>query len=142
LGLKAHNAQRPRIIQGSLHYGCEFASTGKPTYWPADPNKTPDLIDFFVIKDISSNYIKIEESLDLNSDHSPIYLTVSDNIIMKNRNPVPTNKHTEWDCLNYLLECNINLSASLKTTDQLEKELNTFTAAIQEAAWDSTFAIE
>jgi hypothetical protein len=52
---------------------------------------TPDLIDVFVIKNISSNYIKIEESLDLNSDHSP---TVSDNIIIKNQNPVLTNKQT------------------------------------------------
>jgi hypothetical protein len=73
----------------------------------------------------SSNYIKIEESLNLNSDHSPVYLTVSDNIIMKNQNPVLTNKHTDWDCFNYLLEYNINLSVSLKTTDQLEKEFNT-----------------
>jgi hypothetical protein len=34
------------------------------------------------------------------------------------------------------------LSVSLKTTDQLEKELNTFTTAIQEVAWDSTPAIK
>jgi hypothetical protein len=118
------------------------ATTGKPTYWPADPNKTPDLIGFFIIKNISSNYINIEESLDLNSDHSPIYLTVSDNIILKNQNPVLTNKHTDWDYFNYLLECNINLSVSRKTTDQLEKELKTFTSAIQEAAWNSTPAIK
>jgi hypothetical protein len=85
------------------------------------PVKTPDLIDFFVIKNISSNYTKMEESLDLNSDHSPIYLTGSYNIIMKNQNPVLTNKHTDWDCFNYLLECNINLSVLLKTTDKLEK---------------------
>jgi hypothetical protein len=50
--------------------------------------------------------------------------------------------NSDWDCFNYLLECNINLSASLKTTDQLEKELNTFITAIQEAAWDSTSAIK
>jgi hypothetical protein len=61
---------------------------------------------------------------------------------MKNQNPVLTNKHTDWDCFNYLLECNINLSVSLKTTDQLEKELNTFTTAIQEAACNSTPAIK
>jgi endonuclease/exonuclease/phosphatase family metal-dependent hydrolase len=60
------------LYKATVDYGCEFASTGKPTYWPADPNRTPDLIDFFVIKNISSNYIKIEETLDLNSDHSPI----------------------------------------------------------------------
>jgi hypothetical protein len=57
---------------------CEIVSTGKPTYWP-----TPDVIDFFVVKNISTNYIKIEEGFDLNSDHSPIYLTISDKIIMQ-----------------------------------------------------------
>jgi hypothetical protein len=61
---------------------------------------------------------------------------------MKTQNPVLTNKQTDWDCFNYLLECNINSSVSLKTIDQLEKELNTFMAAIQEADWDSTLAIK
>jgi hypothetical protein len=42
----------------------------------------------------------------------------------KNQNPVLINKYTDWDYFNYLLECNINLSALLKTADQLEKELN------------------
>jgi hypothetical protein len=52
------------------------------------------------------------------------------------------NKHKDWDFFKYLLECNINLSVSFKTTDQLEKEFNTFTTAIEEAAWDSTPAIK
>lgn len=29
--------------------GCNAVSTGKPTYWPTDRNKLPDLIDFFVL---------------------------------------------------------------------------------------------
>jgi hypothetical protein len=49
-----------------------------------------------------------------------------------------TNKHTGWDYFNYLLENNINLSVQLKTADQLERELNAFTTAIQEAAWNGT----
>jgi hypothetical protein len=36
------------LYKAAADYGCEFASTGKPTYWPADPNKAPDLIDFFL----------------------------------------------------------------------------------------------
>jgi hypothetical protein len=63
--------------------GCEIVSTGKPTYWPTDPIKLPDSIDFFVVKNISTNFIKIEEGFDLNSNHSPIYLTISDKIITK-----------------------------------------------------------
>jgi hypothetical protein len=54
-------------------------------YRPTDPKKLPDLIDFFVVKNISTNYIKIEDGFDLNSDHSPIYLTISDKIITKDQ---------------------------------------------------------
>jgi hypothetical protein len=60
----------------------------------SDPKKLPDLIDFFVVKNISTNYIKIGEGFDLNSDHSPIYVTVSDKIITKDQNPVLTNTQT------------------------------------------------
>jgi endonuclease/exonuclease/phosphatase family metal-dependent hydrolase len=55
---------------------CEVMSTGKPPYWPTDPSEIPDLIDFFIIKDIPAHYLQIEESHDLNSDHSPILLTL------------------------------------------------------------------
>jgi hypothetical protein len=37
---------------------------------------------------------------------------------------------------------NINLSVPLKAADQLERELNAFTTAIQEAAWSSTPVIK
>lgn len=58
-------------------YRWEFISIGKQTCWPTDPNKTPDLMDFFILKITSSNYIKIEEVLELISGHSPIYLIIN-----------------------------------------------------------------
>jgi hypothetical protein len=94
--------------------GWEIVSTGKPTYWSTDKKKLPDFIDFFVVKNISTNYIKIEEGFDLNWDHSPIYLTISEKIITKDQNPVLTNKRTDWDYFNHLLESNINLTVPLK----------------------------
>jgi hypothetical protein len=96
---------------------------------------------FVVVKNISTNYIKIEDRFELNSDHAPIYLTISDKIITKDQNP-STNKHTDWDYFNHLLESNINLTVPLKTADQLEREQNVFTTAIQEAAWNSTPVIK
>ena len=39
--------------------GCDFISTRKPLYWPTDPKKLPDLIDFFLLRKISKNYLKI-----------------------------------------------------------------------------------
>lgn len=131
-----------QLYKAATGMGCEFISTGKPTYWPSDPNKTPSLIDFFVIKNISLNYLKIEEGFDMSSDHSPIYLTISDKIITKDQNPVLTNKHTDWEYFNYLLESNIRLSVPLKTTHHIEEELNDFILAIQNAAWCSTPSIK
>jgi hypothetical protein len=98
----------------------------------------PDLTDFFVVKNVSANYIQIDEGYDLNSDHSPILLTIGEHIITKVQNPILINKHTEWDYFNFLLETKIDLSVPLKTIDQLEDELYYFTTAIQAAAWKST----
>jgi len=41
-------------------------------YWPTDTDKIPYLIDFYIIKNISSNYTQIENNLELSSDHSNI----------------------------------------------------------------------
>jgi hypothetical protein len=61
---------------------------------PQIQKKLPDLINFFVVKTIPANYIKIEEGFDLNSDYSPIYLTISNKILTKEQNPVLTNTKT------------------------------------------------
>ena len=63
--------------KAAQNYDCEFISTGKSTYWSTDSGKTPDLIDFFITRKVSAQYLKLEEGFELNSDHSPIYLTMS-----------------------------------------------------------------
>ena len=55
-------------------------STGKPTYWPTDINKTPDLIDFFIRKDLASTNVSCDSCYDLSSDHSPIILHLENDI--------------------------------------------------------------
>jgi endonuclease/exonuclease/phosphatase family metal-dependent hydrolase len=80
------------LLKAINKYKCEAISTGKPTYWPTGRNKNPDLIDFYITKNISSNYIQIEDSLELGSDHSPIVLTLSESIIRKPCNTMLVNK--------------------------------------------------
>ena len=36
------------------HNDLNYLSTGEPTYWPADLNKNPDLLDFAITNGISS----------------------------------------------------------------------------------------
>jgi hypothetical protein len=54
-------------INGNIH------TTGRPTYWPTDRNKIPDVIDFYISKKFPMHYMKIEDSYDLDSDHSDHY---------------------------------------------------------------------
>lgn len=83
--------------------GCSTLSTGAPTYWPTDPQKIPDLIDFFITRNFSSEYMHIESGLDLNSDHSPIYLTIHKSVITKEPQFTLTNKYTDWDYFRKIL---------------------------------------
>lgn len=127
-----------RLMEAMTQLKCESHSTGKPTYWPTDRNKIPDLIDFFVVRNISANYIQVDEAWDMNSDHSPILLTLSDTIIQKENAPRLTNRLTDWQSFRVNLENAINLSVSLRTTEQLDEEIELLVTNIQQAAWNNT----
>jgi hypothetical protein len=75
------------LLRTMTELNIKFLSTGEPTYWPADKNKTPDLLDFALFKGISYIYTKIEGNSDLVSDHSAITVTLSTHAILKE--PIP-----------------------------------------------------
>lgn len=56
-------------------------SAGKPSYWPSDLNKTSDIIDFFIVNGLSNNFVKVDDCSDLDSDHLPLYLDLSQTLI-------------------------------------------------------------
>lgn len=72
-------------------------STGQPTYWPTDPNKLPDLLDFLVYKGLSNLYLSIESCFDGSSDHTPIISTISTSIIERPTRESLYSKNTDWD---------------------------------------------
>jgi hypothetical protein len=105
-----------RTVAGT---GCEIVSNGGPACWPTDPKKLADLIGFFVVGNISTDNVKIEEGFDLNSDHSPVYLTIGGGIMERDWSPVLAGKHTDWDYFGYLLESGIGLTVPLRAADRL-----------------------
>ena len=117
-------------------------STGKPTYWPTDTNKIPDLIDFFIVRNISTNFITIDEGWDMNSDHSPIMLTMSENIIKKEPKPILVNKYTDWISFKTDLENTINLAVRPQNEQQLDEQIEILINNIQQAAWNNTPSIK
>ena len=126
------------LLMAIKDHNCEVFSTSKPTYWPTDVKKVPDLIDFFVTKNISCNYIEVDEEFTLSSDHSPIVMTLSAKIIKKEASPTLTNKYTDWNSFRRILEETIQLKVSIKNPDELEIETQRFIEDVQRAAWTST----
>lgn len=115
-----------------------FLSTGYPTYWPSDLNKIPDLLDFAVTKGISDIHSTIESNLDLNSDHSPIIVTLSTDIIWKKPPPRLCSKKTDWTHFSRYINDNITLNIRLKEKEDIEKSVQYLTTLIQNASWQST----
>ena len=55
--------------QASQVSNCTIISTRKPTYWPSDDTKLPDVIDFFVMKKAAIQFSKIEEGYEISLTH-------------------------------------------------------------------------
>ena len=140
----AHWGSRLTTTKGKELYNAiiqingKWHSTGKPTYWPTDRNKIPDLLDFFISRQIAINCIKVEEGDGPTSDHSPILCTLSETVITKQPNPVLTNKGTDWESFQMELNERIELNVPIKTIEQLELEVQKFMTDIQKSAWNNT----
>jgi hypothetical protein len=115
-----------------------YLSTGTPTYWPTDPLKIPDLLDFCVTNGINSTYTNITPSYDLSSDHSPIIATVGTCVTYKKPPPRLHNFRTNWDTFRGMLQGSIDLKIQLKTTEEIETIAEAFIARLQQAAQQST----
>lgn len=120
------------------HLNLITLSTGEPTYWPTDPNRMPDLLDFFITKGLSHIYLDIESSLDTSSDHSPIIGTFSVSVIHKEQKMTLYNRKTDWYAFAEYLEEHIDLKVKFKTDRDVNEAAFYVTNKIQEAAWRST----
>ena len=124
-----------KLMQEENYY---YMSTGTPTYWPTDPQKTPDLLDFFVTKGLSSTYADVTPSFELSSDHTPVIATISSSVIYKQPTPKLHNNKTNWDTYREIIDNNINLSIRIKTPEDLNTTLKTLIDTLQKAARRST----
>jgi hypothetical protein len=102
------------LLSTMTQLNIKFLSTREPTYWPADKNKTPDLLDFALMKGISDIYMKIERNLDLVSDHSAITVTLSTHAILKESIPKLCTKNTDWNKFGDIINSSIKLNIRLK----------------------------
>lgn len=126
------------LLKAANDMGCDIISTGKPTYWPTDTNKKPDLIDFFIVRQICKNKLYVHEGYELNSDHSPIYITVNIEANSNVKQMYLCNKQTDWTYFKTKLCDVINVTNQINTVNILESEVELITTQIQHCAWIST----
>ena len=113
-------------------------STGEPTYWPSDKNKTPDLLDFCVTKGIDTKKININSCFDLSSDHSPIILEFHNKILINEKKPTLHTSKTDWNKFRQELDKLISLKIKLKTEQDIDTAVDSLQTSIQKAAWNAT----
>lgn len=116
----------------------EAISTGEPTYWPSDANRMPDVLDFFVAKGISRNYIRVRSSLDMTSDHTPVIATISSSVLKFSKPFRLCNRSTDWSNYKSMVERAIILNAPLRTAANIEHAVEYLNTVIQKSAWQST----
>jgi hypothetical protein len=70
----------------------KYLSTRQPTYWPRDPNKIPDHVNFCVTKGTGT------KKFTNTSDHTPIPIIIFTHIPGKSKKPSLYSKKTDWNC--------------------------------------------
>ena len=104
------------LITNNLNY----LTTYEPTYWPTDTNKIPDLLDFFITKNISSRYVQINSLVELSSDHTPVIATVSSRIIDNPPHGFIYNQLTNSQLFREAFNHSTTALISLKTNEDIE----------------------
>ena len=79
-------------------------STCELIYWPAAIERTPDLIDFAIIKGLSRTHFKILSNLELSLDHTPILVEYHENILLIEITSSLHNSTTNWDNFRSIIE--------------------------------------
>ncbi len=116
--------------------GLDFVSPRHPTYWPTDPRKIPDLIDFAISKGIVRESVTTEVSYDLSSDHSPVIITYYGATNMT-KSPTDTIYRTDWLGYKKYISSHIHTNPILQCEGDIEECTRDFTSLISLALENS-----
>ncbi|XP_050338511.1 RNA-directed DNA polymerase from mobile element jockey isoform X3 [Bactrocera neohumeralis] len=116
------------------HNNLDIISPGKPTYWPSDRKKIPDLIDFAVIKNIDKSLITADTSTDLSSDHSPVLIKLCEQPIFVNPKVGLTSYKTNWLKYKKYVSSHINVEYKINTGRDIDESIEELNDIITKAA--------
>lgn len=126
------------LLQSIYKNNLQALSGGRPTYWPTDRRKIPDIIDFSVLKNISLNQIKATTIDELSSDHSPTIYELSSTPLREIPPDRLTNKKTNWKRYHNLIDNQLCPNIKLESKDDIENTIKYFNDLIADCARAST----
>lgn len=114
-----------QLLQAISNLNLDVVSSGRPTHWPSDPNKIPDLIDFAILNNIRREQLFLESSYDLSSDHSPVFVTYTFLPMRVDTISYP-NKRTKWPKYKAYVNTHLSLNIPLRTETDLQLAIDSF----------------
>lgn len=94
--LRVVNPKGRQLLFAVQSLRLNVVSPGKPTYWPTDFRRVPNLMDLCVIKGIPNTHLRCDSSTELSSDHSPVSITLSRKITLTTKPCKLHNHRTDW----------------------------------------------
>ena len=114
------------ILQLLYRHDFSIDAPSEYTYFPTDPNKSPDILYIFITKNVTLTNEPWSLTA-LNSDHTPVFLEIPCTFT-----PVtPTEPKIDWLALRYYLETSSYKYSSSNTTAEIEEALSTLTDEVQ-----------
>lgn len=137
-GSRLVSTKGKQLLETINEKNLDSVSTGHPTYWPTDRQKTPDLLDFFIVKGVPRSYMKSDVCYDLSSDHSPVLLTLCTESLKIEDPTHLTNRKTKWPLYRKILEQSSEMKFALKSAEDIDRTAELINKVMKEAAVKST----
>jgi hypothetical protein len=77
-------------------------------------------VDSFVTKDILHDFAVAKSCLDLSPNHSSILFTLTADVLNQEKEPILSNRNTNWDDFRRLVNERLTLNIPLKTEEDIE----------------------
>jgi hypothetical protein len=118
--------------------GFKILTLSGPTYWPTSLWKKSDILDIFVINTPRNLFCTTTNLLEPSSEHTAILLSINVSPPIRPSSPKLFPSSTDRRKFHDLVDKNIKLQTSFKSTLEIDIAINNLINIIQLAAWASS----
>ncbi|CAA9995012.1 unnamed protein product, partial [Nesidiocoris tenuis] len=110
----------------------------EPTHYPDNPQHMPDVLDFFLSKNIAGTSPYADVIHELSSDHYPVSMKVSGNVEAVHEVPTLIKHPFDWNRYKQILDQTTNTRLPLRTPNDINKAATHLAQVIHFAATESS----